>query len=54
MHAVACYEIDGSSHRALLGRLAEHPNPQNNELTLCPVCFLSSPLVMKNGNESPW
>lgn len=54
MHAVACYEIDGSSHRAPLGRLAEQLNPEKNEVTRCPVYFPTSPLVMEDAKESPW
>lgn len=54
MHAVACYEIDGSSHRVPLGRLAEQLNPAKNEVTRCPVYFPTSPLVMQDGKESPW
>lgn len=54
MHAVACYEIDGSSHRAPLGRPAEQLYPEKNEVTWCPVCFPTSPLAMEDGKESPW
>lgn len=39
MHAVACYEIDGSSHRAPLGSLAEQLYPEKNEVTQS--CLLS-------------
>lgn len=54
MHAVACYEIDGSSHRAPLGSLAEQLYPEKNEVTQCPVYFPTYPLAMEDGKESPW